>query len=111
MQSELVMSDIEQLDDRTARLFAADCAEHVNHIAIDTHCDAAILAARKYAFGLIDDTALAIAWTNTLVPEGNDVWEVTLALAWVPEEAVRSAARAATRAAASEAADAAVWAA
>lgn len=44
-------------NEQTARLFAADCAERVVKIANDPRCDAAILAARQYAFGLIDDAA------------------------------------------------------
>lgn len=48
-------------NEQTARLFAADCAERVSKHASDPRCDAAILAARRYAFGLIDDAARAAA--------------------------------------------------
>ncbi|MCI0557399.1 MAG: hypothetical protein MN733_02810 [Nitrososphaera sp.] len=93
-------------DDRTARLFAADCAEHVKHIANDPRCDAAILAARKHAFGLIDDAALAVALTAAREAARTAVW-AALRAARAAEWTVVSAIASAT---VREAASAALWA-
>ena len=41
------------LNDQTWRLFAADCAARVKHIAKDKRSTAAIVLARAYAFGMI----------------------------------------------------------
>ncbi len=70
---------------RRLRLFAADCAARVAHIANDPRSTAAIVAARKGARGEIDDAAGA-AW-----------------------DAARDAARAAAWAAARDAARGAAW--
>ena len=48
-------------NEQIERLFAADCAERVLHIANDKRCDDAVLAARQFAFGFIDDAASAAA--------------------------------------------------
>jgi len=47
--------------DRTARLFACDCAERVAHLANDKRCDEAIKVARRYADGEATKEELAIA--------------------------------------------------
>lgn len=54
-------------DDRTARLFAADCAEHVLHLFEDRYPDdgrprAAVVAVRRFADGEIDRAALDAGW-------------------------------------------------
>ena len=53
---------VDNWNDQTARLFAADCAERVLHIANNQRCDAAVLAARRYAFGLIDGAARGVGY-------------------------------------------------
>jgi hypothetical protein len=80
-------------DERTMRLYAADCAEHVRHLfeterPKDARPRKAIEAARAYANGEIDAAAWAAAGA-----------------------AARGAARAAARGAARDAAGAAAWAA
>jgi hypothetical protein len=92
---------IETWNERTARLFAADCAEHVlplfeRHYPNDDRPRKAVEASRAFARGEIDRTALAAAR------------DAARAAAW---DAARAAARDAARAAARDAARAAAWAA
>jgi hypothetical protein len=92
----------EHWTDQTARLFAADCAEAVLQGEIGK---AAIRAARRYAFGLIGDDALAKAHTTA--------WAIGLAArpaAWATDSPASSAADSAALSAALSAADAsACW--
>ena len=97
------MTRIESWNDRTARLFAADCAEHVLHIfedAIpgDTRPRDAIAAARSFANGEIDAAASDAA--------SNAAW---CAASGADSGAASGAARAAARGAASNATRAAAW--
>ncbi len=48
-------------NERVARLFASDCAERVLKIVNETCCVAAVLAARRFALGLISDDDMAAA--------------------------------------------------
>ena len=82
----------EQWTERTARLFACDCAERVLPSDADPHSRDAIAVSRRYAEGDATDAELAAAW----------------AAAWA---AASDAARAAARAAAAAAASTAAWAA
>jgi hypothetical protein len=79
-------------------LFAADCAERVLIIAGDKRCDAAVLAARRYAFGLIDDVAWAAAKAES-------------AAAWAERAAARAERAAARAERAERAAERDAWAA
>jgi hypothetical protein len=79
---------IETWNDRTARLFAADCADHVlplfeRHYPTDDRPRKAIEAARASARGEIDRKALAAAWA------------AARAAAWAARDAAGDAARAA----------------
>jgi len=61
-----LVSKIEQWNEKTARLFAADCAEHVLHFFEEKYPGAsrpraAIQAARDFANGLITEAARAAA--------------------------------------------------
>ncbi len=90
-------------DEKTARLFAADCAEHVLHVFEQQHPDDlrprnAIAAARAFAHGGIDSAAWAAA--------GDAAWAAAGDAAWA---ATRAAARAAAGAAAWDATRAAAW--
>ena len=88
---------------RTARLFAADCAEHVEHLyTLDTPWQPAqtIEVARRYAEGLATQDELAAAGAAAWAAAGDAAWA-----------AAGDAARAAAWAAAGDAARAAAWAA
>ena len=77
---------------QTARLFAADCAERTLEIANDERCNATILAARQYAFGLIDDAAWAAvraaAWATA---DAEFAAWATAGAAWATTTAARAA--------------------
>jgi len=96
--------------DRTARLFAADCADRVVHL-IGPHpdCVRAIAVARQYANGEASEVELTAARAAA--------WAAAEAAAWAAAEAAaraaaaEAAARAAAEAAARGAAEAAAWAA
>jgi hypothetical protein len=97
------------LDDRSLRLFAADCAEHVLHFfeekcPKDDRPRKAIQAARDFANGTIGAAARDAA--------GDAAWAAARAAAWdAAGAAARAAAWAAARAAAWGAAGDAAWAA
>jgi len=100
---------IETWDEKSARLFAADCAERVLPIyekeyPNDDAPRKAIQAARDYADGKIDKKEMAAAWAAARAAARAAAW----AAAWA---AARDAAGAAAWAAAGDAAWAAVWAA
>jgi len=78
----------EHWNERTARLFAADCAANVLHFANDPRCDAAVIAARRDAFGLLDKAARAAARDAAW----DAAWDAARDAAW---DAARDAARAA----------------
>lgn len=93
-------------NERTARLFACDCAERVLYLFEARHPDdgrprKAIEIARRYAEGkaAVEELAAAreAAWAASL----DVAWEASLSASWdVAWEAARDAARAAARAAA-----------
>jgi hypothetical protein len=91
---------------RRIRLFGADCAARVAHIANDPRSTAAIVASRQFARGEIDDAALAAAWDAAR----DAAWAAARAAArdaaW---DAARDAAWAAALDAAWDAARAAAW--
>ena len=96
---------IDTWNGRTARLFAADCAERVLPLFEQRHPDdirprQAIAAARAFARGEIDQQALTVAWDAA----GAAAWAADGAAAW-------DAAWAAAKAAAEGAAEGAAWAA
>ena len=94
-------------NERTARLFAADCAERALKRERkagrepDPRSWAAVRAARAYADGEIDKTQLAAAWDAAWVAAGAAAWDAARAAAW---DAAWDAARAAAWAAAGAAA-------
>jgi len=113
---------IDAWDERMARLFAADCAEHVLHlyeaeVPGDDRPRKAVEAARAYANGDIDDAAWAAAraardaardaaWDAARAARDRDAaWDA----AWAARDAARDAAWAAAWAAAWDAARAAAW--
>lgn len=103
------LTKVSAWDDRTARLFAADCAEHVLHFFEDKYPDddrprKAIETVRLYANGKIDAAAWAAAWAAAGAAAGDAAWDAAGAAAGA---AAREAARAAARDAAGAAARAA----
>ena len=102
-------SIVDTWNERTARLFAADCAEHVLHIYTrqcpnNTHIAECIHAVREYADNKITREQLAAAWAAAWAAAG----AAARAAAWA---AARDAAWAAARDAAWGAARDAAWAA
>ena len=96
-----VIRRLDTWNDRTSRLFAADCAERVVHLCgNDPRPREAIEAARRYANGEATDDELVAAWVAA--------WAAARAPA---RAAARAPARAAAREAARAAARAAAWAA
>ena len=105
------LTRVKAWNDRTARLFAADCAERALQRERDVGREpderswAAVEAARQYALGQISRQKMAAAWAA-----GVAAWEAAWAAreaAWAAREAAwaaREAARAAARAAGREAA-------
>ena len=82
-------------NEKTARLFAADCAEHVLHIYEKQYPDdykprKAIQAASDFANGLISKKELAAAWSAAWSAARSAAWSA----AW---SAARNAARSAER--------------
>ena len=95
----ILVRRVDTINERTLRLFAADCAERVLHIFEHDHPDddrprKAIEAARLFAEGKIDDDARAAARAAAWAAAGDAAW----AAAW-----------AAARAAAGDAAWGAAW--
>jgi hypothetical protein len=109
-------------DERTARLFACDCAERVVHLTgPDERCVAVIDVARRFARGEATDgdrgVARDAAWDTAgaaaRAAAGAAAWAATPAAAWDTASAAAAAAAhatAAARAAAGAAARAAEWA-
>ena len=94
------------------RLFAADCAARVAHIANDPRSTAAIVAARAFARGEIDDAARAAAASAAARAAALAAGDAARDAAWAAAlaaagDAARDAALAAARAAARAAGDAA----
>jgi hypothetical protein len=90
---------VETWNERTARLFACDCAEHVAHLASDpTLLRRAIEVARQCANGKASVSDMIAAW--------DAAWAAPRAAAW---DAAWNAPRAAAWAAAGDAARAAAW--
>jgi len=90
----------ENWDEQTARLFAADCAEN------DPRCDIAVLAARRYAFGLINDEAWSAVGDKARAEPWDLAWTVTWGTPW---RSALSASRIAARNAAWKAAGDVPW--
>ena len=92
-------------NERTARLFACDCAERIVHFCGDDDRPRnAIEVARRYANGKATDEELAAARAAAWAAAGAAAWAAAWDAAW-------AAARAAARDAARDAAWAAAWAA
>ena len=107
-----LLRKFEGWNDKTARLFAADCAEHVLHLfekkcPDDKRPRQAIEDARKFANGEITSEELATAWAAA----GDAAWDAAGDAAWAAWAAARDAARAAAWDAAWAAAGDAAWAA
>jgi hypothetical protein len=95
-----VVRRLDTWNERTARLFAADCAERVVHLCgDDPRPQAAIDVARRYANGEATATELAAVWAAAWAAARDAARDA----AW---DAARAAARAATELAAARAA---VW--
>lgn len=90
------MSQINDLTERQARLFAADCAERAlaRVEPPDPRSVAAVKAARDFAEGRIDSDELAGAWAAALAPAWATGRATERAAAW---SAAWSAASAAAR--------------
>jgi len=105
-----VMGRLDGWNDRTARLFAADCAERVLPIfekerPNDDRPRLAIQAARDYANGMIGDAARDAAWAAARDAAWDAARDAAWAAAWdAAWAAARAAARDAARAAARDAA-------
>ena len=86
-----LISRVETWTERTARLFAADCAEHVLPIyeaahPSDTRPRDAIVAAHAYARGDIDDAAGAAAWAAAWAAAGAAAGAAARDAAWAAEQ-------------------------
>ena len=104
---------VEAWNDRTARLFAADCAEHVlplyeQQYPGDDRPRRCIAATRGYANGSVTratwDAAWAAAEAAARAAAQAVAWAAARAVAWAAEDAAWAAAEAAARAAAQTAA-------
>ena len=100
-------------NERTARLFACDCAEVVLPLweawaPDDARPRETLAVARRYARGETTTEELATAWTATWATSRDGIWAAAWAAAW---DAARGAARLPDWAAAKDAAGAAAWAA
>ena len=77
---------LEAWTERTARLFAADCAEHVLHLIPDEQsrltCEVAIYVARCYADGEATEEELAAAGAAAWAAAGAAAWAAAGAAAW-----------------------------
>ena len=112
-QQARVIKKLNNWNDKTARLFACDCAEHVLHIfenqySGDKRPRNAIDMARKYANGKATKKKLAAAWDAAWVA----AWDAARAArdaAWVAARAARDAAWVAAWVAARDAARDAAW--
>jgi hypothetical protein len=117
-----VIRRLDTWDERTARLFAADCAEHVVHLCgDDPRPREAIEAARRYAEGKVTYHALDAAWAaardaawaaaDAAAAAARDAGWAAADAGWAAADAAVAAARdagwAAARAAARDAAAAA----
>jgi hypothetical protein len=82
---------VDAWNEQTARLFAADCAGRVLHLADDKRCDAAVLAARQYAFGMIDSATMVAAEKAARAATGKVprtvAWDAAIAAAWTAAQA------------------------
>ena len=100
------MAKSDKAIDRKLRMWMADCAARVLHIYEKTESSTAprnaIIAARQFANGEIDDAAWDAAWDAAGAAAGAAAWDAARAAAW-------DAARAAAGAAAWDAAWAAAW--
>lgn len=79
---------LETWNERTTRLFACDCAEHVLHLFESRYPDdarprEAIIAARRYANGEATDTELSAARAAARAADGAAAW----AAAWAADGA------------------------
>ena len=88
---------IETWNERTARLFACDCAEHVLHnykekYPLDMRPEEAIETARRFAEGEATQKELATAWDAAWAAAWAAARDAARAAAW---DAARAAARAA----------------
>jgi hypothetical protein len=105
-------------NERSARLFAADCAERALNLAgnPDPRSVAAVDVARRFACGEATEEERAAAWAAAWAAAGDAAWDAAGAAAWAAAwaaagDAAWAAARAAARAAAWAAAGDAAWAA
>ncbi|MDE2106950.1 MAG: hypothetical protein KGL39_57580 [Patescibacteria group bacterium] len=71
-------------DERRARLFAADCAARVSHMATDLRPQAAIVAARRFARGEIGEKELEAARVaaSAAAWDAERKWQRERLLAW-----------------------------
>jgi hypothetical protein len=89
---------VDKWDKRTARLFAADCAEHVLHIFERVYTDdhrprMAIEAVRKFVNDEINITELDVAgdaardaaWAAAMATAWDAAWDAAWAAAWAAE--------------------------
>jgi hypothetical protein len=67
---------------RRIRLFGADCAARVAHIANDPRSTAAIVASRAFARGEIDDAAWDAAWDAARDAARDAAWAAAWDAAW-----------------------------
>jgi len=114
---------VDTWNERTARLFAADCAERALRLVkkelgwFDPRCNAAVKAARDFANGKIDSAACSAARSAAYsAARSAAAWAADSAAAWAADWAAYSAAGSAAAWAAGSAADwaagsAAAWAA
>jgi len=115
-QEARLIRKLDKWNDRTARLFSADCAGRVLHLYEDKCPDdkrprLAILASRDFANGLITEKQLAAARAAARDAAWAAARAAARAAAWAAARAgVRDAARVASRDAARDAAWAAAWA-
>lgn len=109
-EARLLSGPVPTWNARSARLFSADCADHVSHLG-EHGGKEAIRIARLYAYGRCSDAARGTAWDAAQDAAWGDAWGTALgaalaavqAAAWnAAWAAARSAAQAAARADARE---------
>ena len=89
-----LLAHMDTWNERTARLFACDCAEHVAHMGDEAVLQQTIAVARRYANGeatnselapawaAAGDTAGVAAWARAGAAAGDTAWDTAWVAAW-----------------------------
>jgi hypothetical protein len=82
-QEARLLRRLDTWNERTARLFACDCAERVLHLTTDERSHEAVRVARRYAVGDATDEELDAAWASARAAAWDAAW--ASARAWQTE--------------------------